>query len=268
LYLTRHGLAPSHSKASDNPRWHPLARPTSFRAMHSLLRPKAVLFDLFHTLVSLPKPGGEFGLAMADALGIPHAYDEIQRRYHEDDVLDRCRGRVRDPIEIMRAIAHGLDPSISDDAIATAVDGRRRRIEHGLVAIEPGILGALDRLRAAGIRTALVSDAGFDDVECWDRSPLRARLDAIAFSYELGVRKPDARIYQHALDALGVAPRDALFVGDGGSDEHRGARAVGMQTVLVTRLIALWRPELVTDRRPHADWEFEDVPAFVDALLG
>jgi putative hydrolase of the HAD superfamily len=128
------------------------------------------------------------------------------------------------------------------------------------------MLAALDRLRAAGIRTALVSDAGADDVESWHRSPLRERFDAIVFSYELGIRKPDARIYHRALDSIDTRPAEAIFVGDGGSEEHRGAREVGMKTVLVTRLAALRRPETLAARRAHVDWEFEDVPAFVEAL--
>jgi len=124
----------------------------------------------------------------------------------------------------------------------------------------------LDRLRAAGIRTALVSDAGADDVESWEQSPLQTRLDAVVFSYQLGIRKSDARIYDRALDAVGVRPEDAIFVGDGGSDEHLGARALGMHTVLVTRLLALWWPNRIEERRMHADCEFEDVAAFVNAL--
>jgi putative hydrolase of the HAD superfamily len=128
------------------------------------------------------------------------------------------------------------------------------------------MLDALDRLRAAGIRVGLVSDAGADDVEGWHRSPLRERLDVTVFSFEIGVRKPDARIYQHALHALDARPDDTIFVGDGGSDEHRGARALGLRTVLVTRLISHWWPGVLAARRAHADWEFEDVPAFVDAL--
>jgi hypothetical protein len=39
-----------------------------------------------------------------------------------------------------------------------------------------------------------------------------------------------------------------------------------MKTVLVTRLAARWYPQAIAARRPHADWEFDDVPAFVDAL--
>ena len=138
----------------------------------------------------------------------------------------------------MRRITHSIDPTVSDESILAAVESRRRRFELGVVGIEePAILDALDQLRGAGVRIALVSDAGADDVEDWERSPLRSRMDATVFSYKLGVRKPDPRIYQHALDAVAVRAEDAIFVGDGGSDEHRGARAVGMQTVLVTRFL-------------------------------
>jgi FMN phosphatase YigB (HAD superfamily) len=64
-----------------------------------------------------------------------------------------------------------------------------------------------------------------------------------------------------------VTAADAIFVGDGGSDEHAGARALGIGTVLVTRLFAFWWPEKIESRRvPDVDWEFEDVPAFVEAL--
>ena len=166
----------------------------------------------------------------------------------------------------MRRVTHRLDPTVDDARILAAVESRRRRFELGLVKIENPILDALDRLRAAGIRTVLVSDAGADDVESWDRSPLPSRLDAAVFSYRVGVRKPDPRIYAHALDMVGVRAEDALFVGDGGSDEHRGARAVGIPSVLVTRFLAMYWPERVEERRRLADWEFVDVPALVAAI--
>lgn len=226
--------------------------------------PKAVLFDLFHTLTCVPPPALAGELPISQILGVSSA--EWQRLYYDADVLGRCLGHVQDSFEAVRRVAHSLDPSIDEARIVAAVESRRRRFEIALVAIETDILAALDRLRAAGIRTALVSDAGADDVESWERSPLRERLDATVFSYQLGIRKPDPRIYQHALNAVGVRPEDALFVGDGGSDELRGARAVGICPVLVTRLLATWWPERIAERRPHADWVFEDVPTFVDAL--
>jgi putative hydrolase of the HAD superfamily len=229
-----------------------------------LPRPQAVLFDLFHTLAGVPPPAFAGEAPVPDILGVSAA--EWQRRYYEDDVLGRCVGRVVDSVDAMRLVTHSIDPTVPEERILAAVASRRRRFEAGLLEIEEGILSALERLRAAGIRTALVSDAGADDVECWPRSPLCERLDAVVFSYQVGVRKPDPRMYECALDAIGARPDTAIFVGDGGSDEHRGARAVGMKTALVTRLVALWWPETIAARRAHADWEFEDVPAFVQAL--
>ncbi len=223
-----------------------------------------MLFDLFHTLASVPPPALAGEMPIPDILGVPAA--EWQRRYYDDDVLGRCLGHIVDAVDAMRIVTHSIDPTVPEERILAAVESRRRRFESGLLGIDEAMLAALDALRAAGIRTALVSDAGADDVESWQRSPLRDRLDAVVFSYQLGVRKPDPRIYQRALEAIGVAPGDAVFVGDGGSDEHRGAQALGIATVLVTRLFALWWPDKIAARRGQADWEFEDVPAFVAAL--
>ena len=226
--------------------------------------PKAILFDLFHTLASVPPPALSGEIPISKILGVPG--DEWHRLYYDDDVLGRCLGHIHESVEIMRRITHSIDPTVDEARILMAVESRRRRFELGLVGIEAGILEAIDRVRDAGIRIALVSDAGADDVESWERSPLRNRFDATVFSYKLGIRKPDARIYKHALDAIGVPASHAIFVGDGGSDEHRGARAIGMQAVFVTRPMKLYWPEKVEERRAHVDWEFDDVPEFVNAL--
>jgi putative hydrolase of the HAD superfamily len=229
-----------------------------------ITRPRAVLFDLFHTLVNVPPPSQADERSVPEILGVPP--EEWQRLYYDEDVIGRCLGHVRDSVEAMRMVTHSIDPSVKEDQILAAVKSRRRRFEMGLVKVEHSILEALENLRAAGIRTAIVSDAGADDVESWPLCPLGSRVDNTVFSYEVGYRKPDPRIYRTALSALGVSPEDAIFVGDGGSDEHTGARAVGLRSVLVTRLFALWWPERVAARRGIADWEFEDVPAFVEAL--
>jgi putative hydrolase of the HAD superfamily len=234
------------------------------RARSALPRPTAVLFDLFHTLVSVPPPALSGEPSVPELLGVPAP--EWQRRYYDEDVLGRCVGRVTDAFDAMRLVTHAIDPTVSEERIRAAVASRRRRFEMGLTKVDPLTLDAIDRLRAAGIRIGIVSDAGADDVESWAQSPLRRRFDAVVFSYEIGVRKPASGIYHHALDALGVGPTGVFFVGDGGSEEHRGARDVGLHTVLVTRLLGLYWPDTIPGRRGHADWEFPDVPSFVDAL--
>ncbi|HEX7798585.1 MAG TPA: HAD-IA family hydrolase [Vicinamibacterales bacterium] len=230
----------------------------------SIPRPRVVLFDLFHTLVCVPSPASLGQPSVSEILGVPSA--EWLHHFYEADTHGRALGRVVDAVEAMRLVAHSIDPTIPDERIHRAVAMRQRCFELGLIEVEPPILDALDRLRAAGIRTGLVSDAAADDVESWDRSPLVGRLDVTVFSYQVGVRKPDARIYRLALDALGVSPAQALFVGDGGSNEHRGARELGMQTVLVTRLAGHWPSDVFEARRPYADFELPDVPALIEAL--
>ena len=232
--------------------------------MSSLPAPKAVLFDLFNTLVSVPAPATVGETPVSEILGV--SGEEWHRLYYDDDILGRCLGRIHDGVEAMRRVTHAINPAVEEDRIVAATASRRRRFEMGLIDIERDILSALDRLRAGGIRTALVSDAGADDVESWEQSPLRTRFDATVFSYRVGFRKPDPRMYRRALESIGIEAADALFVGDGGSDEHRGARAVGMKAVLVTRLLEPRTQHRIPERRAHVDWEFEDVPAFVDAL--
>jgi putative hydrolase of the HAD superfamily len=51
----------------------------------------------------------------------------------------------------------------------------------------------------------------------------------------VGVRKPDPRIFRHALDALRLAPRDAVFVGDSATRDMAGARGVGMPHAWLVR---------------------------------
>ena len=54
-------------------------------------------------------------------------------------------------------------------------------------------------------------------------------------SWSAGVLKPDPLIYRAALDALGLIPGEAAYVGDGGDGELRGARRLGLRTVLIER---------------------------------
>jgi putative hydrolase of the HAD superfamily len=100
------------------------------------------------------------------------------------------------------------------------------------VASMSGVL--LDALRDRGLKTGLVSNA-WDPAWILERDldemGLLARLDVAVFSSEVGVRKPRPEIFRRALDALGIAPQDALFVGDRLVADVRGARDVGMRTV-------------------------------------
>ena len=63
-----------------------------------------------------------------------------------------------------------------------------------------------------------------------ERFPIAEAFDAIVISAEVGVMKPDVRIYQLALDALEVQAEEAVFIDDF-ADNVAGARALGMQAI-------------------------------------
>ncbi len=67
----------------------------------------------------------------------------------------------------------------------------------------------------------------------WKAGPLQSLVDAAVFSCNVGLLKPDPRIYSHVCGLLDVSPERCLFVGDGGSRELTGARDAGMSVVLL-----------------------------------
>jgi putative hydrolase of the HAD superfamily len=87
------------------------------------------------------------------------------------------------------------------------------------------------RFRAKGGRTAFLSNSG-PEVMARVRAdhPLEARFDAVVISCEVGLAKPDPRIFRLCLDRLGLPAAAALFVDDR-ADNVEGAASVGLQTL-------------------------------------
>lgn len=99
-------------------------------------------------------------------------------------------------------------------------------------ALTTGAVPALSRLKAAGVRLAVVSN--FDT----RLRPLLASLrvdclfDTVVVSAEVGAEKPSPRIYEAALDALQAAPWEAVHVGDDRRNDVWGARDAGLNAWL------------------------------------
>ena len=141
-------------------------------------RPRAVLFDLFHTLVTVRPQGIDIPPTWVD-LGLPR--EEYEKRWF-DDGDGRAIGRIKDPVEVIRLVIHDIDPTISMERIEWASRRRARRFEEALTTVEPGTVAAVARLHAAGVRMVLVSNACYGEIEAWPRSPLAPYFDAALFS--------------------------------------------------------------------------------------
>jgi len=211
---------------------------------------KAFLFDLFHTLTGLEPPSAY--PSTADVLGIDRAR---WNRILEESSPERLCGLVRDPFRIVRALADQADPAIPDEVVRRAVEIRTARFREELRDIPPSSVAVLRRLRADGLRLGLVSNADALEAAPFPGCPLDGLFDVVTFSCDVGCAKPARRIYELTLDALGVRPEEAVFVGDGGSQELRGAREVGLATVMMTGVVRELWPELPAARRPWTDHE-------------
>ena len=124
--------------------------------------------------------------------------------------------------------------------------------------LEPGTREALDRLRSGGLRLAVVSNSDGRVEEALAAADLRDYFDVVLDSALVGVEKPDPAIFRAALDALGVAPSQALYVGDLYDVDVVGARAAGMDAVLLLPGAA---------SGVHDCRTFDSLPALADDLL-
>ncbi|MGH7878763.1 MAG: HAD family hydrolase, partial [Candidatus Binataceae bacterium] len=90
---------------------------------------------------------------------------------------------------------------------------------------------------ASHYRLGLLSN--FDDAQCGREvladTGVADLFEAVVISAEVGLRKPDPRIFEHLRAMLGVAPGDILFVGDTPRDDVLGASAAGMRTAWISK---------------------------------
>ncbi len=190
---------------------------------------RAVIFDLDNTLIDFMHLKNEAVRAAADAMvdagldrtvddvvaGIDAVYDEKGIEYQQvfDDFLLRTQGKID-----WKVLASGV------------LAYRRAREAH--LVLYPHALATLVALAKRGLRLAVVSDA--PRREAWLRLValgLHHLFDAVVTFEDTGRRKPDPAPFLRALEELGIAPAEALMVGDWPERDMVGAGRLGIRTV-------------------------------------
>ena len=189
---------------------------------------KAVLFDLFETLVTQKYSDRPSEQSFVDKLGLD--LDDV-RAWWGDSARDRMIGKFATYREMLSALCGSLEVSVESATIEEMSRDRLRRKREYLLGVEAEMLQALSQLRANGWTIGIISNATPDEVAYWPECPLRDVVDDAVFSCQIGYMKPDPKIYNLACDRLGIVPTKAVFVGDGGFDELQGAAAVGMRPI-------------------------------------
>ncbi len=206
---------------------------------------RAIFFDVGNTLL-FPYPsvsevvrqvladeGHVHDLSAIDSL-MPLVDEFYEDKYREDDTFWKSEDETSAVwVGMYSLLCRRLGIHADAEKIALRVYDEFGR--HDRWRAYDDVLPAFERLTQAGLRIGLISN--------WDRRlaglfaglGLDRYLDAIVSSAEVGLHKPDPRIFELACQRLGVVPSEAAHVGDHHYADILGAESVGMTAVLIDR---------------------------------
>ncbi len=129
---------------------------------------------------------------------------------------------------------------IPDSVVRLALDAMYSRTQQNWY-LEPDTLPTLTTLREHGYRLGMVSNTSDDKnvQQLLDRWELRPFFETVITSAMCGIRKPDERIFQLALDHFGVPARQVAMVGDSLEADILGANQLGIYSIWITRRVEL-----------------------------
>jgi putative hydrolase of the HAD superfamily len=198
---------------------------------------RAVLFDVDFTLC---RPGPELSPERYARIAARHGIDLDTSRY--EDAREAAVLNLKRHPELLHddSIWHAFTEEIfvglggpQELAGDCATEIEQGWEDAGNFELYEDVLPVLDELRASRLRIGLVSNGIRDLHEFVGHH--RLDVDAIVDSRRHGRVKPHPTIFQAALEQLGVAPAEAVMVGDSLEEDVEGARALGMRALLVDR---------------------------------
>ena len=210
---------------------------------------RAVTFDLWLTLMFEASTGrGELRVregvkALGDA-GIavePQVLTDAIRAVAKATSAEHDQGFDRAFPERMEQILIAAAPTDHGSIKAAQFEAFSRAIDEPFLVHSPTIYpeaqGVLKAITEMGVRTALISNVGSTSPDIYRRFLERERigqyLEVLTFSNEIASAKPGAKMFTHTLEQLGIAPENALHVGDNLHADIGGAKDVGMSAVWI-----------------------------------
>lgn len=200
---------------------------------------KAVLFDAGNTLIWLDHP---FVVELLREHGVETSVEGLMEAEYGAKLLmdamaresamdDRTRGRVFFA-EIFRRVG-----AAEADFATLAQRMFARHAEKNLWGtVREHTVETLEALRRRGYRLGVISNADGRAEQALDAVGLRPHFELVVDSGLVGIDKPDPRIFHLAAERMGVRPHEAVYVGDIYEIDVQGARAAGMQAILIDPL--------------------------------
>lgn len=201
------------------------------RSNQSVSPIRAVILDFGEVISQPPDPAAI--ATMAELFNLPEArfrqlYSSQRHEYDRGDLnADQYWSEI--------ARAGGVE----------LVDGQVERLRETDVAmwsrLNPGMLRWVEQLRAAGIKTAVLSNMHDDMVQKIRNDTTWAKnFDCLTLSSAIRLAKPDADIFHHCLKSLAVTPEEVLFVDDR-EVNVRAARSLGIRGIVANSPVELRR---------------------------
>ena len=218
-----------------------MVRYTEAHCIH-MNRPKAVIFDLDDTLCSYriePFDALQRSLGRGEHRALAHALDAERFAALQGRTWAEGQARVQagewNPfpygasVEAARRLL--LEAGVVEQAALQQLQTAFLDVLTAHLDLVPGAEEVVRSIKSGclvGLLTNGPSKLQWGKIE---RLGIRAWFDAIVVSDDIGIRKPDARIFQALLKRLNVAPQEAAYVGDSLEYDVRGARNAGLISV-------------------------------------
>ncbi|UJR86730.1 HAD family hydrolase [Sandaracinus amylolyticus] len=196
---------------------------------------RVLLLDVGNTIAFLDMHG------VADVVRVEgHHVDPARLREVEGRAKRRYEALLREGVSHEEGwglyLATLLEEGGLDRALARAMIAPLRRSHDRLNlwrSVPADLAPALDRIRAAGVRLAIVSNSEGRLPELLAHVGLAHLFETIVDSHHEGVRKPDPEIFRRALSRLDIAAHETVYLGDIPGVDVEGANAAGIDAVLV-----------------------------------
>jgi putative hydrolase of the HAD superfamily len=185
---------------------------------------RAIIFD-YGEVLSGP-PNEHFHRALLETSGLPE--DLFQKLYWTYRL--EMDANILDDSTYWQRIAQdaGTRFTVKQLELLNQFDARM------WMDLNPTMLAWAFAIKEAGLKIGILSNMGANTLRFVRRDfSWLNRFDQLTWSCELGVVKPEAAIYRHAIGELGVRPDEALFI-DNLEENLVGARAVGLHVLHFT----------------------------------
>ena len=192
---------------------------------------KAIIFDLYGTLVDSFSFNECKNMLSRMSIILGLKPTEFINEWLDSYEM-RMLGKLKGTKENIEYICDKNGKKVSEEKVKKAVkisfDSYKKELKP-----RKNYIKMLNRLIGLEYKLGLISDCSYETIKVWKSSQLSKIFKEPVFSAEVGIRKPDIRIYQIACDRLNVEPGQCIYIGDGGSYELTGAANAGMMPIKI-----------------------------------